>query len=82
MNEKIKIFCKLYSVGFCFAQVYILLFPMFMLAYSSGTYECMLRINLYGEATLEIIIWIISFPIISYGFFLNVKDILTSRGNI
>lgn len=72
-----KQFCKLYSISFCAAQTYLLLFPMFMLAYSSGTYECMLKINVYGEATIEIIFWLISFPVIAYGVYSILKETLS-----
>lgn len=73
ITNKFKKFCQLYSILFCAAQAYLLLFPMFLLAYSSGTYECLMKINVYGEATIEIIIWFVSFPLIMYGLYLNMK---------
>lgn len=68
--------CRMYSILFCFLQTYLLLFPMFMLAWSSGTYECMLRINIYGEAYSEIIFWVVSFPFVAYGVYLNLYGAL------
>lgn len=75
----LKWLCKLYSVGFCLCQTYLLLFPMFMLAWSNGSYISELRINMYGEANIEVIFWIVSFPIVMYGFYLNMADILNER---
>ena len=71
-----KIMCKTYSLLFCFMQTYLLLFPMFMLAWSSGTYESTLNINMYGEADIEMVIWAITFPFIIYGMYLNGKCIM------
>lgn len=71
-----KQFCKMYSVSFCAAQTYGLLFPMFFKAYMSGTFECMLKINVYGEATIEVVFWLISFPFIMYGLYWILKDTL------
>lgn len=71
-----KMCCKLYAVLFCLMQTYLLLFPMFMLAYSSGTYKCMMDINSMGEASIEIVFWIVSFPFIIYGTCLVLQDII------
>ena len=53
-----KVSCKAYAVLFCFMETYLLLFPMFMLAWSSkspdGVMQCILDINKYGEGDIEL----------------------------
>ena len=66
-----KAACRLYSLFFCFCETYLLLFPMFMLAYSSGLMTCMMRINMYGEADIEIAYWMVTLPFVIYGTYLN-----------
>jgi len=60
-------------------ETYLLLFPMFMLAYSTaspeGVMQCMLDINKYGEGATELVFWIVSFPFIAYGIFATLLDI-------
>jgi hypothetical protein len=74
-----KFACKMYSILFCFAQTYLLLFPMFMLAYSSRTYECLMTINTLGEADIEIVFWFVSMPFVFYGIFLNMSAIARGK---
>jgi hypothetical protein len=71
--------CKGYAIMFCYVQTFLLLFPMFMLAYSNGTMETMLRINVYGEANIEMVYWFINFPFITYGMFLILNDAFRSK---
>jgi|WetSurMetagenome_2_1015567.scaffolds.fasta_scaffold514075_3 hypothetical protein len=72
--EYFKLGCKLYSVLFCFAQTYLLLMPMFIFAYMSGTYQCIMDINSRGEATAEMIFFAVASPFIIYGIYLNMMD--------
>jgi hypothetical protein len=69
-----KICCKAYAILFCFTETYLLLFPMFMLAWSSGTMECTMRINMYGEAFTEMVFWGVGFPFIAYGAYLILRS--------
>jgi hypothetical protein len=72
--------CKTYTILFLLFESYMLLFPMFMLAWSNGQmtgiYDSVLRINIYGEASIEIIWWLISLPFIMYGTFGILKDVI------
>lgn len=79
MMKYFNMMCKAYSMLFCFAQTYLLLFPMFAFAFFSNTMECLLRINIYGEANVEMVFWLVSFPFIIYGVFLNMRDAFRSK---
>jgi uncharacterized membrane protein len=66
--------CSLYAILFLFIQVYLLLLPLFLSAYFNGTYQSVLSINKYGEAQIEMIFWVVSFPFIIYGVWLNCRS--------
>jgi hypothetical protein len=61
----------IYPIGIC----YIFSANIFMCAYMDPNYECMVLINSVGEANMEIYMWLISIPIVFYGFILNMKMI-------
>lgn len=79
-KEFFVIVCRCYSILFCLFETYLLLFPMFMLAWSSGTYEATININMFGEADIEMFFWALTFPFVMYGTWLNLRCI--ARGKV
>jgi hypothetical protein len=49
---------------------------MFLMAYTSGTYLCVMDINRVGEANIELVMWIIVLPVLIYGTLLLCQDVL------
>jgi|WetSurMetagenome_2_1015567.scaffolds.fasta_scaffold217494_4 hypothetical protein len=75
-KEWAKALIKLYTILYTFTYTTLILLPMFLLAYFSGTYKCTMEINLMGEANIEMVEWIIVTPILVYGSYLIAIDIL------
>ena len=70
-----NIMCQLCTVFVPIGMMYFLLFPLFLVAFLTGTYQSVLDINMFGEGDLEIVLWIISIPLVIWGSYLNVKFI-------
>jgi hypothetical protein len=75
-KEWAKALIKLYTILYCFTYTTLILLPMFLLAYFSGTYQCTMQINLVGEANIEMVEWIIVTPFLIYGAYLISIDIM------
>lgn len=74
-------FCQLCSVFVPIGMMYFLLFPLFLVAFLTGTYQSVLHINLFGEGNFEIMLWIITLPLMIWGSYLNIKFIKKYLGD-
>jgi hypothetical protein len=70
-----NVICQMCSVFVPIAMTYFVLFPHFILAYTSGTYKCIMDINEYGEGNLEMSLWLLTLPFCLWGIYLNLKFI-------
>lgn len=76
-----NMFCQLCSVFVPIGMMYFLLFPLFLVAFLSGTYQSVLNINLYNEGDIEIMIWAVTIPFMIWGGYLNIKFIKKYLGD-
>lgn len=78
MNVLVRYFnflCQMMALGLPMFQYYFGYGTMFMMAYSNKDFRVIMDINHYGEANLEIALWIIQTPFMIWGLYLNYKCI-------
>ena len=73
-----KYLIQIFSLGYSFG-VFIYGVIAWILAYLSSSSSVLITINEYGEMIPELFMWFIIFPIVVYGFYLNVRVIFSGR---
>jgi len=78
-RKQIQYLCKMFSIVATFLYTG-LLFYMWYMAYFGGTQSVLMTINVFNEMMIEFYTWLITIPIIVYGFVLNYKEVFYGKG--
>lgn len=73
-----KYLIQLFSIAYSFGM-FLWGAIIWWVAYLFGNASVLITINEYGEMIPELFMWIIIFPIVVYGFYLNFKVVFCGR---